>query len=319
MRRAWSGEAQRAHGRARPYFEAIREAVGRGESVGDALELTAGYFPPLFCELIRVGEQTGHQPEVFARLADHYEHRLQMRRRFWAALAWPLFELTVALVVMGLLIMAPALVEQFTGQPGLDILGFGLVGVRGLLIYLGTLGTLGMLVGLMVVGARRGWFWTRAIQRVVRRLPLLGRALRTLSMSRLVWTMHITLDAGMELRRAMRLSLRSTQDALLADHIPKVDATIAAGRTIHEAFCAAGAYPDDFLDTLAVGEQSGKLVEALGLLSSQYEERARVALGRLSTVASRVVWVLIAVFIIVLIFRIFSFYVGVIYDLTEPK
>ncbi len=318
LRSVWTGEAERARGRARRHFETIRRAVGQGQSVSEALEHCAGFFPRLFCELIRVGEQTGHQPEVFARLADHYEHRLQMRRRFLAAVAWPLFELAVALGVVGLLILAPALVEQITGQPGLDILGFGLVGVRGLLIYLGTLAALAAAIVLVAALGRRGWFWTRAFQRVVRRLPLLGTALGTLSISRLVWTMHVTLDAGMELRRALRLSLRSTHDALLTDHIPRVDATIAAGRTIHEAFCAAGGYPTDFLDTLAVGEQSGKLVEALGLLSIQYEERARAALGRLSAVASRAVWVLIAAFIIVLMFRIFSFYLNAIYEAAGP-
>ncbi len=318
LRSVWTGEAERARGPARRHYETIRRAVGQGRSVSEALEQTAGFFPGLFCELIRVGEQTGYQPEVFARLADHYTHRLEMRRRFVAAVAWPLFELAVALVVVGLLIMAPALIEKLTGHPGLDILGFGLVGVRGLTIYLGTLAALAAVVGLVAALGRRGWFWTRAVQRLVRCMPFVGTALRTLSISRLVWTMHVTLEAGMELRRALRLSLRSTQDTLLSDHIPKVDAIVAAGQTIHEAFCAAGGYPQDFLDTLAVGEQSGKLSEALGMLSTQYEELARCALGRLSSVASRLVWALIAAFIVVLIFRIFSFYVNAIYQAAEP-
>lgn len=318
LRSVWTGEAQRARGPLRRHYETIRRAVAQGQSVSEGLAQTAGFFPPLFCELLRVGEQTGYQPEVFARLADHYEHRLEMRRRFLAAVSWPLFELAVALVVVGVLIMAPALVENLTGRPGLDILGFGLVGLRGLMLYLGTLAGMAAVVVVGLALGRRGWLWTRAVQRLLRHVPLLGTALKTLGISRLVWTMHVTLEAGMELRRALRLSLRSTQDTLLTDHIPKVDATIAAGQTIHEAFCAAGGYPQDFLDTLAVGEQSGKLAEALGLLSVQYEQRARSALVRLSAVASRLVWVLIAAFIVVLIFRIFAFYLSAINEAAGP-
>ena len=56
----------------------------------------------------------------------------------------------------------------------------------------------------------------------------------------------------------MRLSLRSTQNARYIDHIPAIEAEISAGNSIHEAFCRAGGYPADFLDMLAVGEQSGK-------------------------------------------------------------
>jgi len=318
LRSVWQGEAQRARGAAREHFQTIHRAVGQGQAVSEALEHTGGFFPALFCELLRVGEQTGYQPEVFARLADHYEQRLQMRRRFWTAMAWPLFELAVALLVVGLLIWVVGLIERLTGRPGADILGFGLVGTRGLLVYLGTLAAIGAAGGLLVAIIRQGWLWGRPIQRVVRRIPFLGGALRTLSMARLIWTMHLTLAAGMELRRALKLSLRSTQDVLLTDRMGQIDRAIASGRSIHEAFSAAGGYPADFLDTLAVGEQSGKLVEALGMLSRQYEDRARAALSRLSTIASRVVWVMVAALIVALIFRIFSFYLSVLNEVARP-
>ena len=52
------------------------------------------------------------------------------------------------------------------------------------------------------------------------------------------------------------------------------------GHSIHEAFCHAGGYPHDFLDTLAVGEDSGRVVESMGLLARQYQDQARAALWR---------------------------------------
>ena len=54
------------------------------------------------------------------------------------------------------------------------------------------------------------------------------------------------------------MSLRSTQNARYTDQIPTIDAEIVGGNSIHESFRVAGGYPADFLDTLAVGEQSGK-------------------------------------------------------------
>ena len=47
----------------------------------------------------------------------------------------------------------------------------------------------------------------------------------------------------------------------------------------------AGGYPADFLDTLAVGEQSGKIVESMGRLAKQYQDRARSAMAALAVVA----------------------------------
>ncbi len=124
--------------------------------------------------------------------------------------------------------------------------------------------------------------------------------------------MHVTLGAGMDVRRALKLSLRSTQNARYTDQIPAIDAEIEAGQSIYEAFSRAGGYPVEFLDTLAVGEQSGKVVESMGHLARQYQAQARLALGTLTVLGGWAVWAAVAAIIIVLIFRIFSFYIGAI-------
>ncbi len=96
------------------------------------------------------------------------------------------------------------------------------------------------------------------------------------------------------------------------DQIPTIEREVSKGNSIHEAFCRAGGYPVEFLDTLAVGEQTGKIVELMGLLARQYQERARSALATLTMLAGWVVWAAIAALLIALIFRVFSFYLGAI-------
>jgi type II secretory pathway component PulF len=91
-----------------------------------------------------------------------------------------------------------------------------------------------------------------------------------------------------------------------------IEAEITAGHSIHEAFCCAGGYPTDFLDTLAVGEQSGQVVESMGRLARLYFQQARDALAVLRMLANGVVYALIAGILILLIFRVFSAYVGMI-------
>ena len=124
--------------------------------------------------------------------------------------------------------------------------------------------------------------------------------------------MHLTMNTSIPLRRAIALSLRSTQNACYIDQIPAIDAEIAAGHTIHEAFCRAGGYPAEFLDTLAVGEESGKVVESMGRLARQYTEQARAAIGVLTVIAGVAVYILVGAVIILMIFRVFGFYLGTI-------
>jgi type II secretory pathway component PulF len=310
LRTVWAREATQARSRAaRQRLSAVSQAINRGESLTAALTRTGDFFPPLFCEMTEVGEQSGHLSEVFGQLAEHYETQLQLRRTFLASIAWPLVELALALSVIGLLIWVLGFLREATGTT-IDILGFGLLGNAGLAIYLALLATAGAGLFVTIRAASRGVFWTRPIQRGVLRLPVVGPALETLALARMAWSMYLTMNAGMEVRRALRVSLRSTRNARYLDQLEPIDAEIAAGNSIYEAFSAADCFPPEFLETVAVGEQSGRLVESMAHLSRQYHDQARAALSTLATLAGVAVWVVVATFIIALIFRVFSFYLG---------
>ena len=317
-RTIWARESQNARGRAaHQCFGAISQAVNQGESVAGALATTGRFFPSFFHEMVKVGEQSGHMGEVFAQLAEFYQDQAQRRRMFVGAIAWPMLQLFLAVAIIGFLIWATGLIGKMTGVP-IDILGVGLVGERGLAIYLGIVATVAVVLIVLVQAVVRGLAWTRPIQRAILRVPVIGPAFQTLALARLAWSMYQTMNAAMEVRQALQLSLRSTNNARYTDLIERVDADIAEGNSVHHAFSATGRFPPDFLDALEVGEHSGQLVESMGVLARQYHDQARSALATLTTVAGFAVWMLVAALIIVLIFRIFLFYLGAITD-ALPK
>jgi type IV pilus assembly protein PilC len=317
VRTVWAREAGQTTGRAaRERLRTVSEALHRGESMADALAATGEFFPLLFRELVEAGEQSGHLSEVFARLADHYEGQLQFRRIFLGTIAWPLIELSLAVVIIGCLIVALGVIERITGSR-VDPLGWGLVGTPGLVKYVVFLGTLGVFFFFVLQAVRRGLVWTRPIQRTVLRLPVLGKALQTVALARLAWVMHLTLNTEMDVRRALRLSLRSTRNARYTDQIKLIEAEVSAGNSIHEALLATGCFPADFLDAVAVGEQSGKLVESMARLSQLYQDQARSALAALSVLAGFAVYAAIALVIIALIFQLAGFVFGVYNDVLH--
>ena len=312
VRTVLAREAERARGRvARTRMAATSEAVAGGDRLAYAVAEAGNYLPPLVRELTEVGEQTGHLAEVFARLADHYEQQLDLRRKFISTITWPLTELGLAAVIVGVLIWVTGLIQRMTGQK-IDPLGAGLAGNRGLAIYGVVLAAVALIVAAAMTMVRRGMAGGNWIQRLVLKLPWLGGSLHTLALARLAWSMHLTLGAGMDVRRAIAVSLRSSRNVRLTDDAAAIDAELAQGNSIYEAFYAAGDYPADFLDAMSVGEQSGKLVESMGRLSEQYQQHARAALATLTRLAGYVVWVLIAAVIIAVIFRLASFYLGVL-------
>lgn len=308
IRSVMAREAQRARGTARRPLMCLDEAIRRGESITAAFESAGEFFPPLMRRMIEVGEATGRSAEVFAQLADHYQLRRELRRAFLLSILWPMVQLGLALAVVGLLIWLLGVVNAMTGGH-VDPLGLGLIGARGLAIYLATVGGVAAIITGVIWSFRRGWWWAARCQRWALRLPVVGLALRDLALARVAWALHLTMGAGMDVLRAMEISMAAARNAKFDDDSAALQRSLAHGASIAEAFQELKGYPDEFLDSLAVGEQSGRLSESLGVLSQQYQRRARDAMATLTTVAGWLVWALVAALIIMVIFRLAFFYI----------
>src|SRR5262245_35158938 len=142
LRKALDSEARRSTPAMRPQVETMRDMVNQGSSLAAAMEETGNYFPQLTRELLSVGEQTGHLPETLRQLVEHYDQQLALRRIFLSTISWPLVQLGMALAVVGFLIWMSAVITRMTGN-NTDMLGFGLTGEVGLLIYLAFLAVVG--------------------------------------------------------------------------------------------------------------------------------------------------------------------------------
>ena len=234
-RTIWAREAQRAKGSSRIRFAGISEAVKQGESLRDALSETGEFFPVLFREMVDVGEQTGRLDSIFSLLAEHYQGRLTLRRHFLMAITWPLIELGLAVAVIGFFIWFMGVIRQMTNGD-FDPLGLGLYGNRGLAIYLAFVTIVILIIWLTIHAISRGLAWTRPIQRAVMHIPMLGKTIETLALARFAWSFNLTLHSGMNIRRALQLSLASTNNARYTDQIDTVDKEIEKGNSILEAF-----------------------------------------------------------------------------------
>jgi type II secretory pathway component PulF len=222
-----------------------------------------------------------------------------------------MIQLVAALGIMGLFIWLLGVLQPGGhGAPVIDPLGLGLIGTRGLMIYVSFLAVVFVCLAALYEATRRGVFWTRPLQRLMLRIPVVGHALEILALARLSWSMELTYGSGMDLLKALPMSLRSTQNARYTDHIDDVALRIRRGQEIHEALSATGAFPADFLDAVEVGERSGRLSETLANLSEQYHDRAQRALAALATVAGFLVWALVAALIAAVIIRLFMFYMS---------
>ena len=67
-----------------------------------------------------------------------------------------------------------------------------------------------------------------------------------------------------------------------------------------------------------MGEEGGRLVEVMERVSAEYQERAGTAMSVLAQIAGYAIWLLVAGVIIIMIFQLFSGYLGMLNDAQKP-
>lgn len=302
VRRLLAEEARRGSPAHRANMQRISEQVNRGGTLAEAMRSCDGYFPPLMCDLVEVGEQTGKLERALLQLADHYDHLLQLRRQFLIGITWPMIQLVAAVLIITFLIWFLGVIQP-PGQRLVTV--FGLAGETGALLFLTLVGLVAALVVFVWMTITRGWLGPLPML-VAMRLPFIGKTLSTTALARMAWTLSMALDAGMDARRSMELALRSTQNPFYRSQARRVDAALLERVEFHEALRRTGAFPEEFISDLAAAELSGTHSESMLRLAEQYQQRAAAASRIITLVLALAVWAVVAAFIVAVIISFFT-------------
>lgn len=260
------------------------------------------YFMPLMIQMVHIGETTGRLERTLKELADHYEHRIAMRRMFLQGIAWPTLQLVGGIMVIGLSI----LITQMLGS---DFNAVGVTMPQYIMLVTLFFGTIAAIVAAIKLNA----FGCHRLFALIYRVPKAGEALQTIALSRICWTLSLALDSGMDAMRSVKMALQSTQNDHFASQAETAVATIKAGGTLTESFASTGVFPSEFLHFVEVAELSGTDAESLGNLANIYDQRAKTATRVLVGVLTGVIWASVVILLVAIILKMAMSVMGV-YD-----
>jgi type IV pilus assembly protein PilC len=280
----------------------IAVQLERGESLEDALKAEGGRLPPLFISLVAVGEHTGHLPEAFGELEHYYEMQWRLRKQFLADITWPMIEFFGAVGVITLLL----LILGWIAQPGVQLDPFGIgVGPRAATTFLLTVfGTLAVIWGGYRLLARA----TRqraVVDRFLLRLPVFGPCLEALALARFCLAGRLTFGAGLAVKPALRRSLEATGNAAYPACYERAAAVVRRGDDLATVLRACQIFPGEFLEIVSNAEEAGRVPEVMEQQSRFYQEEASLRMKVLAKLAGFGVWALVAILIIIAIFKIY--------------
>jgi general secretion pathway protein F len=278
---------QMEHARLQRVLTRVRQQVREGRSLTDALQAHPRVFSHIYVNMVRAGEESGTLETVLTRLADYCEGQVRLLRTVQSALTYPLLMVMVAsaILIFLLVYVVPQVTQIFsdTGQT-LPLMTRILVRCSNVLVVYwwlflvgGTVGALGC-IRILQTSQGREWY-----DRMVLRLPWVGRLLQRLSVARFARTLSTLLASGVPILTALDIVRHVVGNSLLRRALEEARSSVQEGESLAAPLRRSGLFPALLLQMIAVGERSGELEGMLARAAEAYDEEVATALSRFTS------------------------------------
>ncbi|MFO1006691.1 MAG: type II secretion system F family protein [Planctomycetaceae bacterium] len=305
----------------------VATQIRAGSDVASACRSFDGLWPDLFLNMIDVADRTGSLPEVLLSLADHYENNVRLLRDFRSQMVMPLVQLFAAVMIVAFMIwlLGEINLAEFSGKPGagnqqaFDIVGLGLKGVSGSLIWLSSWAMAAVSLFVAYQIARRSTAFKSIMHKFLMGIPVVGTCLQSFAIARFSWAFALTQEAGLPIQESLESSLAATDNGAFQAAAPRIVNDVMNGLELTDALAHTKLFPEDFIQIVHVGETSGTVPETLARLSPEFEDQARRSLAALTSAIGWVIWLMVAGFIGYIVIRFFMLYAELINTMSKPN
>ena len=262
--------------------EAIQGGMGLSQAMGDYPDV----FGPVFCSLIRAGEQTGRLAEVMKALTETLKWEDELAAHMKKLVLYPAFVGSIVLLVTFFLMIY--LVPQMVGfiknmGQKLPLQTIILIEVsRFFVSYWWTLIVTPVMVFFAVRFAAQSNPNVRyQLDRLKLALPVIGGITRKIILSRFASTMALMYSSGITILDAIRNSEDIAGNRVVQEGLKLAGQEIADGKSVTNAFQDGGLFPPLVIRMLRIGESTGALDTALLNVSYFYNREVREEIGKI--------------------------------------
>src|SRR6185295_5364622 len=238
----------------------VADDVQKGESLSTALGKHPGAFDEVFVSLVNTGEISGTLDRIMEQTASYLERGEALRLKVQAALRYPTFVLSFAMLILMAMIIwiipkFAAIYEQFRVPLPLAtrlLLGLSHIVVDNLLLSI----TLALAVA---IGS---WYWAQTengrvwIDRAKFNLPLFGPLIRLYAVTKFARTLGILTGSGTQILYALKVMRPVPGNRVLERGIDQVRSRVEEGDSLSRAMAEVGVFPEMVVQMTATGEET---------------------------------------------------------------
>jgi type IV pilus assembly protein PilC len=288
----------------------------RGEPLSVALDKHPDVFPTIYRRTLAVGERTGSLEVVLRQVAEYLEKESASRKKIQGALAYPLFISGASVLTVGVLIIfvLPAFSNLYSSM------GAQLPLPTRILLnsveFLNKYGLYLMIAGLIsgVVAAayirtapgRRRW------DKLILKLPVIGRVSLLNEMSRSCQSMALLFRAGLPLTEILALVIENSNNKGIQESFAEVRQSMLRGEGLSQPMGQDPLFPPMMVQMIKIGEETGSLDTTLYSIAQNYEieadDKTRALIGMIQPTLSLGIGLVVAFIAISLMSAMYSIY-----------
>lgn len=286
-------------------FNALRHELQAGKLLSQALQAQPNVFPAFISNLVAAGEHTGQLPEIFGHLAQTLQWQADLMSQTRRGLTYP--ALLCVMVCVAAVVMLTFLVPQMVGF--LQSLGQELpwstrllLGLSDWVIAYGAICLILLIMlafGLRLALKRSPVFALYCDQKILK-MPVLGRLLHQLVLTRLCRFLGLMYQTGIPLLQALEWCQPLLHNRVMAQALGQVHQRVQSGEGLAASFAAAGWFPPLLVRMIRVGETTGSLDRMLSQQATFYDREVQANIQSLLQLLEPVLTMLLGLMLLFL-------------------
>ncbi|MFH1800505.1 MAG: type II secretion system F family protein [Candidatus Omnitrophota bacterium] len=259
-------------------LDQIYDDVKNGAPFSKSLGKYPAFFPPLYIALVAAGEFSGNLDQSLLRITEYRQKQEEILSRVRSSMIYPaLMAFTGAgTIIFMLAFVMPRLLGVFSRLGGELPLPTRILiqvseWVRNPWVWgIAIVGTILVILRLRKKNAKQ----SVAMSRFILGLPVFGTFTLKIQIARFTRTLELLIKSGIAIIEAIQTAAPVVSSPALRDELLKCLKDIKEGGSFGKSLKKSKSFPNFITNLLSVGEESGKLDEALGEIANFYERES---------------------------------------------
>jgi type IV pilus assembly protein PilC len=300
----------------------LAESVEGGTTFSEALAQHPKAFNKLYVNMVKAGELGGVLEIVLTRLAEFAEKSQRIRGKVTSAMVYPLVVLTIALAIVGFLMLFivpkfEAIFKDMLGGRPLPLITQLVVDLsrfmqENFLLVAG--GLILVLVGLRFAVRMPGV--TAALDSYKLKLPLFGDLLTKTSVARFSRTLGTLVSSGVPILQALQITRDTAGNERVSAAIESIHNNVKEGESMVTPMETSQIFPPMVVSMVQVGEETGQLPDMLTKVADVFEDEVDTSVAGLTSLLEPVMIVMLALIVGTIVVALFLPLITIIQDLT---